>query len=468
MAQAAGRARLDQAADRRTARRARRPGPPAAPATCGGRTAATRDARLAARVARLPERPTRKAGRSLGATAPSTSSTIASTRYERAGPTIARATRSAPSSSASSSARPGAQAQERRLGVEVAADVGQALGDLGRLGAAQRARPASTQRRALTSSPAADRDDGGLVPVLGVVLREGLAPGPSSAAGARPARASVRASRRRAGGRAVGQVAPEDGQQPLLHQRGLGRALVGQQLGRVGLERGDLLLGEAAPLGPAGPDPAQVDLVAGLGQHLRQRAPGGPQRPGVDRRHRRGDRREVGDRRRDPGALGRPARQALGDRRQHAPPRRPAGGRGRRGGAPTRGARPASSRRTAIASPGGDPRRAARWRARCRASRAARGRARPRRRPRPRRSAVTTVASSRPDRAPATLARRPSAIWMIRGSSRVARRTAEAGSRERVTPPRARAAPRSSAVGGPVGEEARGRRRRCVPWPGRG
>ena len=55
---------------------------------------------------------------------------------------------------------------------------------------------------------------------------------------------------------------------------------------------------------------------------------------------------------------------------------------------------------------------------------------------------------------------------MIRGSSRVARRTAEAGSRERVTPPRASAAPRSSARRGPVGEENRARRRRCVPWSG--
>ena len=121
---AAGRA---STSPRTAGRRARPAG--AGGTAWGGRTAA-RAMRASRPASPASPRADRRAGRSLGATAPSTSSTIASTRYERAGPTIARAIRSAPSSSALELGEPGPQPQEGRLGVEVAADVRQALGDL--------------------------------------------------------------------------------------------------------------------------------------------------------------------------------------------------------------------------------------------------------------------------------------------------------------------------------------------------
>ena len=204
--------------------------------------------------------------------------------------------------------QPGAQAEEGRLGVEVAADVGEACGQLGG------ARGVAPGQAVLDPAPGAHLvappvgDQGGLVAVLRIVLREGLAQDLQRVVGA--ARANQRAGEPAARGRdPLGQVPPQHGQEPVQGERGLGGALLGQQVGDVRLEGGHLHLGEARPLGAGRADPAEMDLVAGLGQHDRQGAPGAAQRPVAGRGQGR-HRAEVGHRRGDPRTVGLEAREA--------------------------------------------------------------------------------------------------------------------------------------------------------------
>ena len=184
------------------------------------------------------------------------------------------------------------------------------------------------------------RDDGRLVEVLRVVRGDPRAQHLErlgAVAGARQdARQGAAAARH-----ALGQVAVQHRQQPALDGGRLEHLLGGQQLGHLGLERVDLLVGQVAPRRAGRAHPAQVGVPARRGERLGQRAAR--------------ERRTPGSRGRDAGDDGRrggrwaaaAAATAMRRRPRRARPRRPARAGARRRGRDRRSAAPAPRPRCA-------------------------------------------------------------------------------------------------------------------------
>ena len=337
--------------------------------------------------------------------------------------------------------------------------------DLRRPAASAWARPVSAQRRALTSSPVPVGDQGRLVAGPPGRPRRAAARSTSSAlvGAARAGERCAPAARARRGTRS-GRWRRSTRHQPApATARGLGGALGGQQVGHVGLERVDLLLGEARPRRARRADPAEMDLVAGLRERRRERAarrraarPGGRGRGAGDDACARW---VIG------GADGRSGERARGAPPTAATQRRLVAGRGGGG----RDAATAAPRRSRVLDAHDAPRRRAR-------RPAGRGSAGPEAEQRQRAEVrlarrgaggavggVDTGGSSTPGSACATLARRPSASRSTRGSSahgaphggRGVARAGDAAARERGAQLVARR--------GAGGEEGRARSRRCAP-----